>query len=238
MQAISNHTQTKNFVEIELPFGGSLKDVLVFTSDDATAVTECFSISDSSSLSADESISPRCVHFDMDANISYLPSSPKTSDERDAAWYTKAEYKVFRRQAHVIAGEISVIEQHNIAFNSYERTITRIHKACELTAYTDQQIISYLSAVDRRHLHSLMETVPFRHGLEKWSLPTLSNLRSLQRLELQSTIIDLQKYLCKDEDYHETLRSNSERLSKPAQLFSHYMAESLAHAEETAKIMI
>ncbi|GKY90598.1 hypothetical protein MPSEU_000033400 [Mayamaea pseudoterrestris] len=234
MQTIITHRQLFNLVQIEFPLGGCLKDILVSTNkDDATAATECFSDSDSS---AAKSTTPRGVHFELTANVQYEPR-PHTCDEDVSTWYSKSEYKLFRRQTHAIAKKVAAIEQQNIALHSYERTVTRIHKACQVAATMedDDGSINCLSVADRRHLNRWAQAAPVRHGLDKWSLTKLSKTRSLQRNELQAAIIEMQKRTIKDECYHEKLRATSERMSRPARLFSHYMAESLANSEVTAQ---
>jgi hypothetical protein len=236
MPAICDHQQLLSLVEIVLPLGGSLKDVLVTAAqDDATTSTDSFSDSDSSA--ANSPLSHRCVRFDLDANIQYEASS-LTCEDLDTAWCSRAEYKLFRRQTHAIAKQVADIEKQNIAAHSYERTVSRIYKACE-TALTDNvtEDSNWLSSADKRHLNRWAQAAPVRHGLDKWSLQKLSKIRSLQRIELQQTILDMQRRIIKDEYYYEHLRATSERMSRPSRLFVHCMAQSLANAEQSVMSM-
>ena len=219
----------RHSVHIELPSGGSLKDVLAggsCTTDDATAATASFSASSANTTSSRRN----SVQFDLAANQLYT-NIVIDSEEVHELWYSRDEYKAFRRQTHSLAKQIAKLEAQSMAEHSYERTVTRVSEAC-------QTCDAGVTCADQRHLNRWAQAAPSRHGLDKWALVQLGKHRTAQRQELQQTIVGMQSKIIKDECYVDTLRTTSERMSQASRSFARAMAISLAHSEQTVQSMM
>lgn len=175
----------------------------------------------------------RAVHFDTDANEEYANHSICREDV-PSLWFDPEDFRRFRHQARAQGRKFAADEQRNLALNSYERTVHRLYQLCaDDSGSSDSDddftgMAACLVRVERRNLVRLGQASSARHGLEKYALPRLQKQRLALRAEHRRAVLSLLlSEGARDAALADRLRETSERLSRQAARFAHYMAASL-----------
>jgi hypothetical protein len=226
----------------------------------ATSMTEEY-LSDDTSSNSDSSSSSSTratnrVRFNLNALCIYHTNNHSLSsslcyEDLYELWYDSVDYRTFKRDTFALAKQVANAEARNRNHNnnpcaspphSYQQTILQLyqHCCCVEQDYCEEEEEKEEEEETRewKHLVHWVTISPNRIGLEKWALKDFQYSRTMRRLELKQTILELQKQIndashthnSSNDDKCHQLRRASVRLSRPARLFARYMATSQAAA--------
>lgn len=198
---------------------------------EATASTACTS---ASSVASDESstcsaASGKSVRFDTGSNQRIENDRWSKEEAYENCWLHASDYKRLKSHTTALAREVSRAEDRNRAPYSYQRVILRTYEVCRsVVSEFDGNV---LGQEERKHLNRWCEYAPTRLGLEKWAVRHISKERSMRRSEMVETVLGMQESGADAE----SIKRCSERISRPARLFSRCIAQANASVLESEK---